>query len=193
MHLPPFLGPFTAVAPPVGYALAPIGGGPSRRLTFTMQVQLQTEWCWAATSASVNDYYAPAGTKSQCQIASGVLGSSCCITPVSSACNQPYYLDIALTWVGHLAQPYIGAAIAFASPAAGTPSVEDEIDLGRPVACHISWSGGGGHFNAIHGYDTNTQDVDVADPYYSTHTLPYTAFLSNYQGTGTWDASYLTH
>ena len=140
----------------------------------------------------MNDFYGVAGSKSQCQIVSGVLGGTCCVTPGSAPCNQPYYLDIALRSVGHLAQPCIGTAIALGSAAAGSPSVEDEINAGRPVGCHISWSGGGGHFNAIYGYDTNTQDVDVADPFFSTHTLPYAAFQTKYQGTGTWDASYLT-
>lgn len=192
MSLPAFLGPFTALPPPAR-GFGPIGGGPAHSLAFTMQTQQQTEWCWAATSASVDDFYGPAGMKSQCKIVSGVLGGTCCATPGAGSCNQPYYLDIALTWVGHLAQPCIGTAIALASAGAGTPSIEDEINAGHPVGCHISWSGGGGHFNAIHGYDTNTQDVDVADPYYSTHTLPYAVFKTKYQSTGSWDASYLTH
>lgn len=195
MALPAFLGPFTPVpAPPAlpAHAFAAIGGGAAQRLTFTMQVQQQSQWCWAATSASIDDYYGPAGTKSQCAIATGVLGGSCCTAPGSPACNQPYYLDVALSWVGHLAQPCIGTAIDLVAGGPGPASLETEINGGRPVGCHISWSGGGGHFNVIYGYDTGTQDVDVADPYYSTHTLPYAAFKTGYQGAGTWDASYLT-
>lgn len=194
MSLPSFLGPFAPVPAPHGHghALSPIGGGAAHSLSFKMQTQTQTEWCWAATSASIDDFYLRAGGKSQCQVATGLLGGNCCTTPGSSTCNQPYYLDLALTWVGHLAQPCILNAIPLASNGGAAPSVEDEIDAGRPIGCHISWSGGGGHFNAIHGYDRNTQDVDVADPFYSTHTLPYSVFQTKYQSTGTWDASYLT-
>jgi hypothetical protein len=172
MPLPSFLGPFTPIAPPAAHSFGPLGGAGAATLAFSMQAQSQTQWC---------------------QVATGVLGAGCCAAPSSGPCNKPWYLDAALTWVGHLAQPCIGTSIALGTGGPGTVSIEDEINGGRPVGCHISWSGGGGHFNAIYGYDTATGDVDVADPHYSIVTLPYTVFQTKYQGTGSWDASYLTH
>src|SRR5436190_707981 len=42
---------------------APMCGNPLR---FTMQLQQQTQWCWAAVSVSINLFYHPASGQTQC-------------------------------------------------------------------------------------------------------------------------------
>lgn len=192
MQLPSFLGPFKPIpAATFAPSLAPAAAAASNSLHFTMQHQSQTEWCWAATSASIDAFYPTASPKSQCDVATGVLSKPCCASPGSPNCNKQYALDIALGWVSHLAQPVIRTSLSLAH-VAGAPSVQDQIDQGRPVCCFIYWSGGRGHFNAIYGYDLNTQDVTVGDPLFSVHIVPYATLLAAYQGAGSWDASYLT-
>ena len=188
MQLPSFLGPFLDV--PAVPAAAPAENAPAYGviLPFTMQVQQQTEWCWAATAASVSAYYNAAPVLTQCQVASECLGGlECCITPLPPP-PPPYWegncsfaLDAALSVVKHLAAGPTGAVLPFAS-------IMSEINGQRPVCCHISC----GHFNAIVGYhNDSTQDIVVRDPLHGEQTLPYAMFVSNYNGSA-WDDSYLT-
>src|SRR5262249_17208683 len=135
-----------------------------RRLPLTMQAQTQTNWCWAATSTSVNQYYFPS-TWTQCRVANAELGlTGCCNAPVPSACNVPWYLDRALTRTGNY--------VSFEGPVT-FERVKTEIDAGRPVGVRVGWSGGGGHFLVIEGYSrigTNTF-FDLDDPIYGESTL----------------------
>jgi hypothetical protein len=176
----------------IARAVSPAGTNP---LTFSMQSQLQTEWCWAATAASVSAFYKDVPTLSQCQIASDCLSVPCCITPLPPPPppdwegNRWYTLDVALSVAGHRAGPPIQGPLDF-------PAIVAEIDAGRPVCCHILWdqdSPGDGHFNAIIGYDGVNRDVVVRDPSttYGDGTFPYETFKSNYYG-GKWDGTYLT-
>ena len=191
MPLPSFLGPFVDVpAAPAAQLAAnrpPGGAGAPHILTFTMQDQQQTEWCWAATAASVSAYYNVAKVWTQCEVASQCLGMDCCIIPLPPppppywAGNRMYTLDFALNVIQHLASGPTGDVLTFSS-------ITDEIKGGRPVCCHISW----GHFNVIVGYyDDSNQDIVVRDPLHGEQTLPYAMFVSSYYG-GAWDDSYLT-
>lgn len=178
MTLPSFLMPLSPIPVP---SVPPIGGAPSG-LSFTMEAQQQSNWCWAATTASVSKFFMATSTWSQCNVAGSCLSLNCCGNP--GPCNQPYYLDLALTTTGNYAGPVTGS-YSFAN-------IQTEINGGKPVCCHISWNGGGGHFVAIYGYDQVTNDVEIGDPYSGNSTIPYSGLLSGYQGSGTWDYTYLT-
>ena len=66
----------------------------TRSLGFDMQAQTQSNWCWAATSTSVSHFYWWASPWTQCKVANGELNlTTCCQSPVPSACNVPWYLD----------------------------------------------------------------------------------------------------
>ena len=158
-----------------------------RRLSFTMQHQQQTQWCWAAVSTSVSVYYDASSTWTQCTVVNAELGqTTCCSSGSSAACNQPWYLDLALMRTGNLTVVSNGTT-AFAS-------IRTEIDAGRPLGVRIGWSGGGGHFVVIEGYkpDPGSERVAVEDPWYGASDLALTAFTSSYQGTGSWTHSYTT-
>jgi hypothetical protein len=158
-----------------------------RRLTFTMQHQQQTQWCWAAVSTSVSHYYDSSSTWTQCTVANAELGqTTCCQNGSSAACNVPWYLDDALQRTGNL-NAFSGGAASFAD-------VRTEIDSGRPLGVRIGWSGGGGHFAVIEGYKPGpgTQRVAIDDPWYGASDLTYSGFQSGYQGTGSWTHSYTT-
>lgn len=157
------------------------------RLDLSVPHQLEDNWCWAATSDGVAHYYDSASTETQCAIANATLGrSDCCGSGAGGACNTPYYLDQALTAVGHY-DHHTGGAAAF-------QSVDDEIDAKRPLCVRIGWSGGGGHFVAIGGYrELPQQYVHVEDPWYGPSDIAYTTLATDYQGSGTWTDSYWTH
>jgi hypothetical protein len=158
-----------------------------RRLSgFTMQTQLQTQWCWAASSVSVSTFYDSTSTWSQCSVVNAELGQTTCCTNGSTAqCNQPWYLDRALTRTGNLA--------SWAGGAATMAQVKSEIRNGRPLGARIGWSGGGGHFVMIAGYRCDDDDwLDVRDPIYGSTDVTLATFTSSYQGTGSWTHTYYT-
>ena len=157
-----------------------------RALSFSMQAQTQSNWCWAATSVSVSHFYWTGSSWTQCRVAGGELGrTDCCNSPVPSPCNVPWYLDRALTRTNNFVS--ITGPIAFTQ-------VQAEIDAGRPVGARVGWSGGGGHFMVIYGYRRvgRTVYLDIADPIYGNSSPTMTTFSSSYQGSGTWTHSYYT-
>ncbi|MCX5542095.1 hypothetical protein M3A49_21715 [Paraburkholderia sp. CNPSo 3076] len=194
MTVPSFLGPVVPLtltpSPAVAGASAtgaPAGGAAPNALAFQMEPQQQTEWCWAATAASVATFYAKREVQTQCQIASACLNDlPCCSAPLPTGCNTTHALEPALEVIGH-----------YVSDAQQTPfqptALENELNEQHPVCCHIQWTDGSGHFNAIYGYDPSVGDVDVGDPYYGDQTIPYTTLADDYHSGGNWDYYYLTH
>src|SRR6266567_5937703 len=131
---------------PLGLVEAPGGAPPgaSKTLAFVVQHQNQTNWCWAAVTASIAAYYRNQGW-SQCGVVNDRLGQvMCCQDGSSAICNQPWYLDQALSRVGHLAN-YISAPLSM-------QQIQSEIDAGRVIGVRIGWMNGGGHFITIRGY-----------------------------------------
>jgi hypothetical protein len=153
-------------------------------LAFAMQYQQQTNWCWAAVSTSTALYYGAASPWTQCSLANAQLGQSgCCTDGSTSACNQAWYLDRALTQVGHF-QSWQRSAATFAQ-------VQAAIGASQPIGVRIGWSSGG-HFVAIRGYHAVQQTLDVEDPWYGPSQVTYSTFCSSYLGAGTWTDSYFT-
>lgn len=159
----------------------------SKRIDFTMQQQLASNWCWAATSNSVSHYYWFLSRWTQCKIVNAELGrSDACTVPTPAGANVPWYLDKALTRTDNLVSVHGGQA-TFAQ-------IRAEIDAGRPVGARIGWTGGGGHFVAIYGYSVwfGLESVDIDDPIYGKSHLSLADFAHHYRGSGTWTHYYLT-
>jgi len=155
-------------------------------LAFTMQHQQQSNWCWAATSTSVAHYYDASSTWTQCQVANSQTGrADCCGTGAGTACNIAEPLDSPLQIVGQLDH------MTFAAATYG--EITGQLDLGRPLCLRVAWSGGGAHFLAAIGYNSqNSQIVHVDDPIYGPSDVSYATLAGSYQGTGTWTHSYYT-
>lgn len=183
MPLPSFLGPLVPLQSPHKITGSPIGSGQARVLNFQIQTQQHSNWCWAATTASVSDFYQNPAAWTQCQVAAACLFRQCCASP--TPCDVVFTLDGPLKEVSHLKNVVPSAITAQA--------VHSEINSGRVVCCHISWPGTlGGHFVAISGYDTGTNDLLIEDSLTGTHQLPYATFKSAYAGNGVWDYTYCT-
>jgi hypothetical protein len=155
-----------------------------RRLAFDMQAQLQTQWCWSAVSTSASRFYDAASSWTQCTVVNAELSqATCCADGSTSQCNQPWYLDRALTRTGNLA--------SWASGTVPISTIRAQIDAGRPLGARIGWSGGGGHFVVISGcLDDATRMLEIRDPIYGTSEISIAAFASSYQGTGSWTHTY---
>ncbi len=157
-----------------------------RRLSFTMQAQLQSQWCWSANATSVSHYFDSASAWTQCTVVNAELGqTTCCVDGSASQCNQPWYLNLALTRTGNLAS-WTGGTATMAQ-------VQSEILDGRPVGARIGWAGGGGHFVMIAGYRCDTVGYfDIRDPIYGSSDVAVATFTTSYRGSGSWTHTYYT-
>ena len=154
-------------------------------LRLVMQPSGETEWCWAAVSTSVALFYSATSSWTQCAIVNRALRqSTCCTDGCSEECNQPFQLTPALEMVQHLGHDF-GDRLTL-------PAIAVEIDAGRPIGVCIDWTGGGGHFVTIDGYDPNGAMIDVEDPLFGHSQVPLASFPARYQGGGTWAWTYLT-
>lgn len=183
----PFLRSVGIARRPSETAFSVLGGAPfSAVLPFAMTPQTELQWCWAATSASVAMFFVPSSGWVQCAVASKAFSIQCCGGASSGpTCNQPWYLNQALAIVGHL-HHMTGQAEMFST-------VQAEIAAGRPLCVRVGWSGDGGHFLAIHGWQVAADGVEyyhVDDPIFGKQTVERRKFETAYQHNGTWTHSY---
>jgi hypothetical protein len=157
-------------------------------LPLAIQHQLQTDWCWAACSSSTSTFFDGLSPWTQCGLANAELDQSTCCGDDGSteACNQPWYVDRALTRTGNLA--------ARAAGQAAWEQVKGEIDAGRPICARIGWREGGGHFVLITGYyEAGTQrGLDIEDPWTGSASVELDQFANSYQTLGSWTHTYFT-
>lgn len=159
-----------------------------QQLNFVMQSQVQDEWCWAATSASASYFYNNATGWIQCNIACSALGrNDCCINAPVNPCNEPWYLDRALTITGNFQAPVFGGPL-------GINDIIAQIDAGKIICARVGWPNGDGHFVAIYGYNITQANpyIYVGDPIYGNSFINLNNFTNNYQGSGRWTHSYYT-
>jgi hypothetical protein len=158
-----------------GPAAVPAGAG--HILIFTMQQEIQTNWCWAAVAASVGNYYAGQETWDQCTVANLELHrTDCCGSGGAGPCNVYGYLASALNRVDCLQNWAIAQRAVF-------EKVLCEIDHGRPVCVRVAWRGGGAHFVAITGYsnrDPEDARMLIQDPLFQYQDIPWIDFLDVY-------------
>ncbi len=171
-----------------------------RALSFQVQRQEKSEWCWAAVSVSVDRFFRPASTHTQCEIASSVLNLQCCNgtqRAPTDACNTPHTLHPVLGRFHLLAADPIRKPLAF-------NRVRTEIDAGRPVCVLIKWLDNQGqltnrgHFIALNGYrvtPAQKQFLSITDPMYGSSEIAFEQFISEKggyrDGRGVWFASFL--
>lgn len=142
---------------------APLNALAAASLNFTMQPQTQTNWCWAAVSASVGNYYGT-GSWTQCGVATAALDRNCCNQP--GPCNVYGYLDSAL----RITRSFNGMN----QGSLQMPAIQNQINMGRPIGLRCAWYGGGAHFLTIYG--TNGNYVLIADSIYGYSTRALNSF-----------------
>lgn len=167
---------------------AQFAGEPVWRFNFVMQNQLQTQWCWAAVSASVSRFYDGGSSWTQCSLANQQLAqATCCQDGSTSGCNQPWYLDRGLQAVGRYDS--ISGGLTSRS------TFKNVIPQNRPIGLRIQWPNGTGHFIIVHGYMEyfdGDMGFNIKDPYYGDSYLFYDALRTNYQNTGAVTHTYYT-
>jgi len=149
-----------------------------------IQTQEMDQWCWAAVSVSVDKFFNPASSATQCKVAQDVLSRSCCGGEV--ACNQAAELQTALDKVNRL-RKIVTRRLRF-------KEIENELDAFKPVCARIGWDGGGGHFVVVDKcMELNSGEllVHVLDPLFPNSTIYYDELVSEYLGDGQWTDTFL--
>jgi hypothetical protein len=158
------------------------------RLKFPMQLQLQSQWCWAATSVSVSSYYDSQAGWTQCAMVNAQKGlTTCCEDGSSEPCNTPNVLSGPLRRADVLDRKEQGSV--------DYEAVRREIDAGRPLGVRVEWGDTHtGHFIVIEGYQRSGDErVAVEDPFAGPFDLSFATLTEGlYQGTGFWTHTYFT-
>lgn len=159
------------------------------RLDFTMENQRQRLWCWAATTVSVSAFYDPQSEWTQCAMVNAEKGlATCCEDGSSVECDQTSVLDAPLSRADVLDHKQPGP-VDYAM-------IRQEIDAGRPLGFRVGWSGGGGHFAVIEGYQSLGDEwvaVEDPEPGYTAVDLSFSTLTGEmYRGTGSWTHTYFT-
>ena len=144
-------------------------------------------WCWAAITSGVSQFGGSPAVFSQCEVATRVIGTSCCTSP--GACNLPRDLDAAIQSIP-LPCP-VALQIPFATLAGRI------VDAGRPVGLRmLNRFDLSANFILVTGCDPEVQTVICTDPWGTVgaaaprYRMNFTA-LSNYGGWGQWTHSFL--
>lgn len=149
------------------------------KLDFTIEKQVQSNWCWSAVAVSVGNYY-KTGSWTQCGVASAHLDRECCQQP--RPCNIASNLDGALK----ITRSFSSMLLARLQP----DVMEQQIRQGRPIGLRCAWQGGGAHFMVIYGF--NDAYIMVADSIYGYSLNFIYSFPLLYNGGGSWTHTYFT-
>ncbi|WP_371529828.1 C39 family peptidase [Streptomyces sp. NBC_01283] len=130
----------------------------AKRLNITMQAQQKTNWCWAAAGNTIATFYGRKYSQNQfCNAAFGRSQSTECPNSQATLGDVQNGLD----WAGINAGSYVSGWLRY-------PTVQAEINAGRPVETRIQWSNGGGHMHVLYGYDDASSWVYWGDPWPSS-------------------------
>jgi hypothetical protein len=122
-----------------------------------------------------SQYRGAAAPPSQCAIVQDELNSSTCA-------NQPAYTNQVV--VGAQALGFSQATFSQGSFSAANSLAQLE-NVG-PYIAQILWFSGGGHYVVVKGTNVTTSSIEVNDPVYGNMWVDYNKFLSNYEGSGSW-------
>jgi hypothetical protein len=163
-------------------------------MSFSMQAQLQDDWCWAAVASSVAGFFDDGKISwPQCMLVNELLKqTTCCTDGASIACNQPWYLSQALEKTRNIVCHHAGAQ--------PIESIREQISAANPIGVLINWTGGGSHFVAVTGVGPDEPSgagktmiaVENSMPNYGFSYIAYESFPVAYGSSGVWAHSYCT-
>jgi Papain-like cysteine protease AvrRpt2 len=152
-------------------------------LDLTIQRQVRLAWCWAATAASISNYYEKTQDWTPCKVACKVLGrTDCCEFFAGAGCDQRLDFAEALQAMGHWRASSGGLSFL---------GVQEEIDFGHPILVALEGDFGG-HGVVITGYNNfnpKKPTIEVQDPQDGSKTAyDFANFPSNH-GSYKWKAT----
>jgi hypothetical protein len=128
----------------------------SNVLNIPEKIQEKDQWCWAACSESVLDYYRTVLT--QTEIAEyGTLGANI------ENWLYGYTTNPTKRGVDRILDHFGGISSMGSSTVLSQATVQDEISAGRPIVIRWGWTSGGGHHIVAHGVRDNR--IYLMDPW----------------------------
>lgn len=124
-----------------------------KNLDIKGEAQSQSQWCWAAVSATVINHYNYYKIN-PCQIASEAFKTNCCLN--EKECNN----QNSLLFISEIIEKY-SAATTIVHGIVSASEIKNEIDKNNPMILRIE-SKFSGHFIVIGGYSIN-RDKDGND------------------------------
>jgi hypothetical protein len=138
-----------------------------RSLDFKILAQGRLFWCWAATSASIADYYEKGQTWTPCKVANRVLGRTDCCGVGGVNCDKAIEFTKALETMGHWEKT--------GSSGLTLSGIKAQIDQGRPILAGLAGLKGlPGHGVVITGYDNSNPKkatIEVQDSEDASKTI----------------------
>ena len=131
-------------------------------LSVPQKYQEQDQWCWAATSQAILEYYG--AVLSQTTIAQYGTGGV-------NTWNYLYGSDSTHTGIDMILSHFAGLATTVYSTSISLSSLAGEISAARPTVVRWGWDSGGGHFVVVRGIDSST--VYLMDPWYGPTVNSY--------------------
>lgn len=136
------------------YTTFNLGG---RLLSYELQGQQQSQWCWASSGSMVMTYVSPNNAPSQCSQATEENGGDCCNDGSSSTCNQPGWPK--LSKYGYTSSRTNGVPLTF-------EQIKQVLQNNSPICFTWYWTSGGGHMMTVDGWGEfdGVPYVHVQDP-----------------------------
>ncbi|HWQ33686.1 MAG TPA: papain-like cysteine protease family protein [Blastocatellia bacterium] len=169
-------------------------------MRFDLQRQQQSNWCWAAVTTSLLNFFNEENTHTQCQVVQQCLSllsdfdasvTDCIQHSRSKACNRTFKLPDALDEMDlHFSRCNYPLTL---------DEVRQQIHAGVPVGVRIGWRGGGGHFVLITAvFDDPEGEMQswlrISDPLdQAASYITWQTLKKRYKGSGQWTHSYLFH
>lgn len=152
--------------------------------------QEHSNWCWAASSKAVLDYYG--NVQTQCAIANWAWSrTDCCGNSTfdwNNTCNSTNNMYGSSGSLQNILSHW-GVSSTALSTYLSQNTVVSEINGCRPFVIRFGWTSGGGHFLVGRGYDQSGAYVDYMDPIpgngYTKSTYAYTVSASDHNWTHT--------
>ena len=162
---------------------------PSRKRDFKCERQQANNWCWAAVTVSVADFYEKPSSHKQCTRANFHFGQTgCCANPDSTSCDKPFDPTVSLSAVGHFKSSQ-NSSLTF-------DQVKEQVNAMAPIVCFIDWGTSVGHAVVIDGYaesSTGTRYLYGDDPGDgASFAYVENDFKTKYAGSGDWTFTWLT-
>lgn len=150
----------------------------SHQVKITMQEQRQSNWCWAASGATIAEILKhPVSQQRMCALSKNLDENASCP-------NNQAHLGEVQNGFQRLGLKNPGK---YTSSPLGYDDLKSQLSADQPVETRIQWASGGGHMHVLYGYDDAKNWVYWGDPWPKSQRLswaPYSQYVKS--GRFTW-------
>ena len=148
--------------------------------------QLQSNWCWAAVTASLARFYQKDPIADQAKLVYSIFNQECyCNGKGCGTCNRPWYVGEALDHLDILQN-------AVAAPVS-QKELMAELKYNRPVVIVVKWQQSStGHILVVSGFTRNHQFLTWDSRGPDMRLLPFKDLCTGYEGKSVWVNTFFT-